>query len=232
MRVFENHFTRSVTPRADQKRIGRRICSRLSSSSQGHSGQRAGAATRRHRRKVRAQCLHSHRPCRQDDAGHAAGGDGPRRLHRAGDDPLRRTRWRLRRDHARACAAQRQALRQSDARFAGHRQFQLHSRVLEAAAHGRRSDPRDADRGRGNAMAGRSGNLHRVERQGHARRERTRARLRRSGRCGGRAAGSGRSAPERPKKLHPDRQAAQALTTRRTRPTARSFTASIRCCPE
>ncbi len=50
-----------------------------------------------------------------------------------------------------------------------------------------------------------------VERQSHARGERALARLRRSGRCGGRTSGAAEPAAQRPERLHPDRQAAQAL---------------------
>ena len=63
--------------------------------------------------QVRAQRLHPHRRDRQDDAGHAAGRDGAGRLHRDRDDPGRGARCRLVAGHARARAAERQALRQS-----------------------------------------------------------------------------------------------------------------------
>ena len=46
-------------------------------------------------------------------------------------------------------------------RHPGHRQFQFHPRVLEAAARGRRRRAGDAGAGRREAMAGRSGKLHR-----------------------------------------------------------------------
>ena len=98
-----------------------------------------------------------------------------------------------------------------DFRHSGHRQFQFHSRVLEAAAHCRRGGAGDAGAGSGSAMAGRSGKLHRIQRQGHARGERADARLWRSGGCGERAAGAARSAAEGSERLHADRKAAQAL---------------------
>ena len=58
-----------------------------------------------------------------------------------------------------ARAAGRQALRQSDFWHSGHRQFQFHSRVLEAAAHGRRGGAAHAGPGRGKTVASRSGEL-------------------------------------------------------------------------
>ena len=58
-----------------------------------------------------------------------------------------------------ACAAERQALRQSDFWHSGDRQFQFHPRVLETAADRGRCCARHADAGRGGAMAGRSGEL-------------------------------------------------------------------------
>ena len=159
---------------------------------------------------VRAQCLHPHRSCRQDHAGDAAGGDGPGRLYRRRHDPRRRARCRFHRGDAGACAAQRQALRQSHLRHSGHRQFQFHSLVLETVARRRRRGAGDAGAGRRRPMAGRSGELLRVERQGHARRERARAGLRRSGRCRERRSGAAESAAQRSKRLYADRQAAQA----------------------
>ena len=111
---------------------------------------------------------------------------------------------------ARARAAQRQALRQSDFRHPGHRQFQFHPRLLEAAAHGRRGGARDAGAGRRAAMAGRSRKLLGGQQQGHARRERAHARLWRSGRRGERTSGAARSAAQGSEGLHADRQAAQA----------------------
>ena len=58
---------------------------------------------------------------------------------------------------SRACAAERQALRQSVVRHSGHRQLQFRSGVVEAVAHGRREHAGHADPGRRPAMAGRSG---------------------------------------------------------------------------
>ena len=143
-----------------------------------------GAAARQSGRPVRAQCLHPHRSCRQDHAGHAASGDGPGRLYRHPHDPRRRARCRFRRGDAGACAVQRQALCQSHVRHSGHRQFQFHPLVLETIARGRRYGAGDAGDGRRRPMAGRSGELLGVERQGHTRRERACCGLRRSGRCG------------------------------------------------
>ena len=131
-------------------------------------------------------------------------------LYGDSDDPCRRARCRFRQGRAQARAAEREALCQSDARRAGHRQFQFHPRVLEAAAPGRRRDARDAGAGRGPAMAGRSGKLHGREQRRHACRERALARLWRSGRCGRRNCGAAGSAAEGSKRLHADRQAAQA----------------------
>ena len=48
-----------------------------------------------------------------------------------------------------ARAAERQALRQSDFRHSGHRQFQFDPRLLEAVAHRRRNGAGDAGAGRG-----------------------------------------------------------------------------------
>ena len=132
-------------------------------------------------RQVRAQRLHPHRRGRQDHAGDAAGRDGAGRLHRGGDDPGRRTRCRFRAGDAGACAAERQALRQSRLRHSGHRQLQFDPRVLEAAAQGRRQRARHAGAGRRAAMAGRAGKLHDGERRGHARGERAQAFLWRAG---------------------------------------------------
>ena len=64
--------------------------------------------------------------------------------------------------------------------------------------------------GRRRPMAGRSGKLLCVERQGHARCERARRGLRRSGRCGEQRSGAAESAAQRSERLHADRQAAQA----------------------
>ena len=66
----------------------------------------------------------------------------------------------------RACAAERQALRQSAFGIQVDRQLQLGPRVLEAAAQGRRQRARHAGAGRGAAMAGRAGELHDGERRG------------------------------------------------------------------
>ena len=156
----------------DDWRFGRRLRARIPPAAQGR--ERAGAAARQSGRPVRAQCLHPHRSCRQDHAGHAAGGNGPGRLYRHPHDPRRRTRCRFRRGDARACAAQRQALWQSPVRHSGHRQFQFHPRVLETVARGRRDGAGDAGGSRGRPMAGRSGELLGGERQGHAQRERAR----------------------------------------------------------
>ena len=144
-------------------------------------GQRAGAAARRDRRQVRAQRLHPHRRDRQGHAGDAAGRDGPGRLHGDSDDPRGRTRRRYRAGRAAARAAERQALRQSDLRPAGDRQFKLDPRLLEAAAERRRQRARHAGAGRSQAMAGRRGKLHGVEERGHAHRERPKALLWRAG---------------------------------------------------
>ncbi len=102
----------AVAPRADDGRLGRRLRARIPPAGEGR--ERAGAAARQSGRPVRAQRLHPYRSCRQDHAGDAAGGDGPGRLYRHRHDPRRRARCRFRRGDARACAAQRQALWQSD----------------------------------------------------------------------------------------------------------------------
>ena len=198
----------AVAPRVDDGRVGRRLRARIPPAGEGR--ERAGAAARQSGRPVRAQCFHPHRSCRQDHAGDAAGGDGPGRLYRHRHDPRRRARCRFRRGDARACAAQRQALWQSDLRHSGHRQFQFHSLVLETVARGRRRGTSHAGTGRRRPMAGRSGELLGVERQGHARRERARAGLRRSGRCRERRSGAAESAAQGSKRFHADRQAAQA----------------------
>ena len=121
-------------------------------------------------RQVRAQRLHPHRSGRPDHAGDAAGRDGAGRLHRVADDPGRRTRRRFCAGDARACAAERQALRQSAFWHSGHRQFQFGSGMVEAVAHGRRQRARHAGAGRRAAMAGRSCKLHDGQQRGHARR--------------------------------------------------------------
>ena len=95
-------------------------------------------------------------------------------------------------------------------RHSGHRQFQFHPRVLETVARGRRRGTGDAGGGRRRPMAGRSGELLGVERQGHARRERARRGLRRSGRCREQRSGAAESAAQGSKRFHADRQAAQA----------------------
>ena len=84
------------------------------------------------------------------------------------DDSGRRTRRRFFAGDARACAAERQALRQSDVRHSGHRQFQFDPGVVDAVAQGRRQRARHAGPGRRAAMAGRSGKLHDREQRGHA----------------------------------------------------------------
>ena len=58
-----------------------------------------------------------------------------------------------------ACAPERQALRQSDVWRTGYRQFQFHSRILEAAARCGRRGARNAGAGGSATMAGRSGEL-------------------------------------------------------------------------
>ena len=131
-----------LAPRADDGRLGRRLRARIPPAAEGR--ERAGAAARQSGRPVRAQRLHPHRSCRQDHAGHAAGGDGPGRLYRHPHDPRRRARCRFRRGDAGACAVQRQALWQSHVRHSGHRQFQFHPLVLETIARGRRFGAGDA----------------------------------------------------------------------------------------
>ena len=163
----------------------------------GSARQRAGAACRQSERPVRAERLHPHRQHRQDDIGHPAGRDGAGGLHRDRHDPRRRTRLRLREGRARTLAAERQALRQSDVRHSGHRQFQLDPRVLGQAAPGRRLRARDAGRGRRRAVAGRCRKLRRCQRQGHPCREQPHAHLRRACRCRRQAAGAGQTDAER-----------------------------------
>ena len=85
----------------------------------------------------------------------------------------------------RARAAERQALRQSDLRHPGHRQFQFDPRVLDAVAQGRRRGADDAHRGRRATMAGRAVNVHGRRRQGHPCRQQPHARLWRARRCRG-----------------------------------------------
>ena len=84
-----------------------------------------------------------------------------------------------------ARAAERQALRQSHVRPAGHRQFQFDPRVLDAAAQRRRKRARHAGAGRRAAMAGRAGQLHHIERRSHASAERAQAFLWRAGAAAG-----------------------------------------------
>ena len=64
----------------------------------------------------------------------------------------------------RACAAQRETLRQPAAGGASHRQFKRDTRRVAAAAPGRRDSANDASRGRGRALEGRSGDLPRATR--------------------------------------------------------------------
>ena len=178
------------------------------------AAQRAGAAAGQHRRPICAQCLHPHRSFRQDDAGHAAGRDGARRLYRDRDDPGRRARRRFCAGRAGACAAQRQALRQSDLWHSGHRQFQFDPRVLEAAARCRRGGARDAGAGRG-------GSNGRSIRQA-APPPTARSRTRQAGACWPMAiwrtqraaAGAAKdSAAQGPERFRADRQAAKRLDT-------------------
>ena len=146
-KVAQETQPRSFAPLAADRRSRGRLHARLSPAAS-RRGQRAGAAARRDRGQVRAQCLHPHRRNRQGHAGDAAGRDGPGRLHVDSDDPRGRTRCRYRASDAAARAAERQALRQSDVRPAGDRQFQLDPRVLEAAAERRRQRARHAGAGR------------------------------------------------------------------------------------
>ncbi len=81
---------------------------------------------------------------------------------------------------ARTRAAERQALRQSHVRHPGDGQFQFHPRVVEADPHGQRDRARDAGRCSRATVESRSGELHGVERRGHAHRHGAQARLRRS----------------------------------------------------
>ena len=118
--------------------------------------------------RLRAQRLHPHRRNRQDDIGHAADRDGTGCLHLDPDDPGRRAGCRLEQGRGGSGAAEREALRQSDARRAGDRQFQFHPRVLDAAAQGRRRFARTSCRGRREAMGRRSGELHDREWRGDA----------------------------------------------------------------
>ena len=77
------------------------LARRLSDS----DGARAG-------RGVRAECVHPHRRAGRHDADHAAGRDGAGHLHVHRDDSRRGARRELAASEARACAAERCALRQ------------------------------------------------------------------------------------------------------------------------
>ena len=149
------------------RRPGGRLPARLPSS-----GARRATSRCRHgdaRRAVRAQRLHPHRHGRQDDAGHAAGRDGPGHLHRDGHDPRRGTRrgllprWRC--EHAPP----------NDKLYANPLlgiQATGNSNSVRAfwmpLAQGRRRRARHAGAGGRPAVAGRAGELHGVERAGDA----------------------------------------------------------------
>ena len=68
------------------------------------------------RRRLRAERLHPHRPRRPDRPDHALCRDGPGRLHRDLDADRRRAGSGTETNPAGACAAQREAVRQSPAR--------------------------------------------------------------------------------------------------------------------
>ena len=203
MNVADRTF---ASPPAD-RRAGRWIPARFPSPRP--RGERAGGDGVRARGPVRAQCLHPHRQGRQDHAGHAAGRDGPGRLHLVAHDPRRGARRGLRPGGADACAGQRQTLRQSCFWHPGHRQFQLRSRVLAAAAQGGRRGARHAGAGGSATVAGRAGKLHDGERAGDPRDQRPQAFLWRPGGSGEQSdAAEGRPA-QGPEGLHADRQAAE-----------------------
>ena len=125
---------------------------------------------------------------RQDHARHAAGRDGPGHLYGGGHDPRRGARRGLRPGGAAACAARREALRQSRSWAfrppAAPPPFALSGLPLRKAGAGARAMLVQAAAA---TVAGRAGELHGVERAGDPRRQRPQARLRRPGRGRGQA---------------------------------------------
>ena len=195
-------------------------------------GERTGAGARQSGGPVCAQRLHPHRSRRQDHARHAAGRDGAGRLYRGRDDSRRRTRRRLSR---RWCWNMRRPTTSSTPIPIFGIQATGNSNSIRAfwkplrrpaRRRGRCWCRRRRNNGRSmpascSAANGRSFTLPSGRTLGY----------------GDLADAAGAipvpqgSAAQGPERLHADRQAAQALRYARARSTARSFTASTRCCP-